>query len=132
LQHDRYIYRLQCLEEALLRHGHSSELNVELGAYFDDEHNDDEDPELMYFRGRLDDYGRDDEEPQNDANLKNCGYLSLRMSWPDSDGAQTLSPWEAVVEKPKSTRFSPSRPAYVQKPELRWILLKRTIRALRI
>lgn len=104
LPHDRYKFRLQCLEEAL--NTSRPEGTTEVSAYYDDEDNDTEDSDLILYQGRVDDHGQRDRDYQ-DSNLTNCGFRALNVRWTDSTQSENrLSPWEVIVEKSKKYEFN--------------------------
>jgi Bromodomain len=104
---DRYVWRLQCLEEAIINN-HGTTEGIEISAYYENEELDGSDEDLILYQGQLDEYAQRDHQ-YNDENLNGCGYGSIRIRWPDQNQSDTLSPWEVNVERPKSKNYCLSR-----------------------
>ena len=108
--YDRFVYRIQCLEEAITLNGGAAD-GIELSTYYGDEENNVNDNDLVAYRGKLADYEQYDRE-LNDPNLNNSGFSALQVTWDDisqANDANDMSPWEVVVERPKSKKYSLSR-----------------------
>lgn len=106
---DRYVVNLQRLEEAIIsKHGTTE--GIEIGAYYE---NDDSggDEEMELFCGQLDEYAQKDHAFNNE-NMIGSGFESIRIRWPPpvNNQVDTLSPWDTIVEKPKSKKYSFDRP----------------------
>ena len=116
---DRYDFNLRCLEEAIWENNMLSE-GIEVSAYYDDEKNVNDDPDLLLYKGKLDDY-RMREQSLNDPNLNNSGYGSVNVSWDDSGGhsENRMSPWEIIIDKPKSKTFEFSRSCLSEEEKIR-------------
>jgi hypothetical protein len=81
---DRYVWRLQCLEEAI-RKGHGHCEGIDISTYFEDDEMENLDADFILYQGRLEGFAQRDVESQ-DLNLNNCGYESIRIGydWPQS------------------------------------------------
>ena len=115
---DRYIWRLRCLEEAIVGNRLESE-GIEVSSFYDDDDNDNEDSDLILYQGRLDDYGQLDHR-HTDGNLNNCGYRAVNVQWEDSSQSfDKLSPWEIIVDKPTSKQHKFSRKCLAEEEKKR-------------
>jgi hypothetical protein len=76
---DRYVWRLQCLEEAI-RKAHGRCEGIEISTFFEDDETENLDPDLILYKGRLEDFAHCDVEYQ-DLNLNNCGYESIQIGY---------------------------------------------------
>ena len=76
---DRYVWRLQCLEEAIIKASGLCE-GIEISSYFEDNETENPDADLILYTGKLEDFAQRDVEYQ-DVNLNNCGYGSIRLGY---------------------------------------------------
>jgi hypothetical protein len=76
---DRYVWRLQCLEEVICKGVGGCE-GVEISTYFEDDETENPDADLILYQGRLEDFAQLDVESQ-DLHLNNCGYESIRIGY---------------------------------------------------
>ncbi|CAB9519710.1 bromodomain and WD repeat domain containing [Seminavis robusta] len=105
---DRYLWSLQCLEEAIVSKHYCCE-GINVSCRFVNEDTDDEDADLILYAGKLEDFGQRDTD-NNDANLNNTGYESIRIGWTENGQHSSVSPWDVIVDRPKSKKLRLSRP----------------------
>lgn len=102
-----FIWRIQCLEEALRGRANNPENLTILACYFDTR--DDEDPVIESSEADILHYCNVDD--QVDENLNRSGFESLVVRW-DDGSSESLSPWEVTTqEKAYEVPTTPPIPA---------------------